>query len=306
MIKVKNLTKFYGPNVAIDDVSFTAETGKITGFLGPNGAGKSTTMKIMTGFLSPDKGSVLFDKKSINLNFKKLAKDIGYLPESNPLYKTLRVDEFLTFSAKLLGVSETKNIKKVVKVCGIKKVLTKEINELSKGFRQRVGLAKALIADPKYLILDEPTEGLDPNQKEEILDLIKDIASEKTILFSSHVLSEVTEVADNVIIINNGKIVAQGDRKDLVKEHFKNAIVLVKTDAPKSKFTKQVEKMKSVSSVKSISRGRPKYREYEITCNEPEETSLAVFQLVSKNKWNLVELQTKSQGIEDLFKELTK
>jgi ABC-2 type transport system ATP-binding protein len=306
MLKVTNLTKIYDNVKALDSISFSVDKGRITGFLGPNGAGKTTTMRILTGYLLPDTGTVSYEKKSLASNLDKIITDIGYLPESNPLYKNMRVDEFLIFALKMKGKIDKKELKRIAKICGIQKVLVKEIETLSKGFRQRVGLAKALIGNPKYLILDEPTEGLDPNQKEEILKLIKDISKEKTIIFSSHVLSEVTQVADNVIIINQGKIVAEGDKNDLVKEHFKNALVSVKTNAPFNKFNKSINSIKTISDIRKLSDEKAKFQEYEIVCSDAEETALEIFNLIKENNWKLTELHTKSQGLEELFRDLTK
>lgn len=306
MLKVTNLTKTYGDIKALDNVSFTVKEGEITGFLGPNGAGKTTAMRIIADYLSPDKGEVLFDNDNLKTNFKKLIAQVGYLPEDNPLYKNMRVDEYLLFTAELKSSDDKSKLKDIAEKCGITEVLTKEIEKLSKGYRQRVGLTKALIGDPKFLILDEPTEGLDPNQKEEILNLIKSHAKGKTILFSSHVLSEVTKIADKVIIINQGKIVAEGSSEELAKQYLKNAMIQLKADAPTAKLAKALEKIKTILNVKKTSQGQKKFQEFEISCTDPEKTALGIFNTVVKNKWQMLELHTKSQGLEELFKELTK
>ena len=304
MLKVDKLIKYYGDLKALDEISFSVKKGEITGFLGPNGAGKTTSLRIITGYLTPEKGAVTYDNKSIFSRYKDISNNIGYLPENNPLYSNLRVDELLTFTANMKGSDES--LESIVKECGLKDVLTKEIDTLSKGYKQRVGLAKSLIGNPKYLVLDEPTEGLDPNQKTEILKLIKNFAKDKTIIFSSHVLSEVTQIADKVIIINKGKIVAHGKSDELVKEHFKNASIIIKTDAPFQSLRKELIKLDSVSEVKLNTKGRERFKEFEITCSEAEEVSLEVFQKIVRNKWNLTELHKKSLGLEELFKELTK
>lgn len=304
MLKVDKLIKYYGDLKALDEISFSVKKGEITGFLGPNGAGKTTSLRIITGYLTPEKGAVTYDNKSIFSKHKDISNNIGYLPENNPLYSNLRVDELLTFTANMKGSDE--NLESIVKECGLKDVLTKEIDTLSKGYKQRVGLAKSLIGNPKYLVLDEPTEGLDPNQKTEILKLIKNFAKDKTIIFSSHVLSEVTQIADKVIIINKGKIVAHGKSDELVKEHFKNASIIIKSDAPFQSLRKELIKLDSVSEVKLNTKGRERFKEFEITCSEAEEVSLEVFQKIVRNKWNLTELHKKSLGLEELFKELTK
>jgi len=307
MIQVSDLSKNYGETVALDGATFSVNKGSITGFLGPNGAGKTTALRILTGFLMQDGGSVMFEKKKLDAHYEELINSIGYLPENNPLYENMRVDEFLIFFAKMKDAFNQEKLSKIAKRSGIDDVLTKPIETLSKGYRQRVGLAKALIGDPEYLLLDEPTTGLDPNQKEEILKLIKSYAKERTVLFSSHVLSEVSQIADKVIIINEGKIVAEGSSEDLVKEHFKNSIITVKTDAPLLKLRKALQKSKNIISIEKVTEGRPNYQEYEIESSESEEvSSIQVFEEVVKNKWKLTELHGKSQGLEELFKQLTK
>lgn len=218
MIEIKNLTKKFGQNLVLDNISFSVAKGEILGFLGPNGAGKSTTMKIITSFWQPTSGQVLIDGLEVAKNALAARKKIGYLPETVPLYEDMRVLEYLKFIAEIrgLGKNEIKGrIKEVVLTCGLSKVLRQPIEELSKGFRQRVGLAQAIMHRPDILILDEPTTGLDPNQIAEIRDLIKTIGREKTVIFSTHILSEVGATCDRVIIINNGRIVGQGSPAEL-------------------------------------------------------------------------------------------
>ncbi len=305
MLKIKNIQKSYGDFKALNNVSFTVKTGDITGFLGPNGAGKTTTMRIITGFLTPEKGEILFENKSLQPNYKNIITNTGYLPENNPLYSNLRVDEFLTFIAQMKNVYVEEEIADICKKCGIENVLEKEIETLSKGYKQRVGLAKALLGNPDYLILDEPTEGLDPNQKEEILNLIKSFSKDKTILFSSHNLSEVSQIADRIIVINKGEIVAKGQKDKLIRKYFKNAKISVKTDAPQKSFKSKIKKLSNIEDIKTVDK-KTKFSEYEISCNKPDECSLKIFNLIIRNKWQLTELHTKSQGLEDLFREITK
>ena len=305
MLTIKNVSKSFGNVQALNNVSFSVDKSKVTGFLGPNGAGKTTLLRIITGYLEADKGKVTLDKKSIGNNFKSAIAEIGYLPENNPLYKSMRVDEFLTFTAKTKGNNDKGELREISEKCGITSVLSQEIEHLSKGYKQRVGLAKALIGNPKFLILDEPTTGLDPNQKDEILKLIQSYAKDKTVFFSSHVLSEVTQIADNIIIINDGEIVAQGKREELLKQHFREAKIFLKTDASSSSIEKTFRKIKLISSFKKISKGKQRFLEYEVICSEAEKTSLEIFEVIVKNKWNLVELHTESQGLEELFKEVT-
>jgi len=306
MLKVKNLSKTYGDVKALDDVSFTVKEGEITGFLGPNGAGKTTALRSITNYLTPDEGEITFDDKDIELHYKEVIKEIGYLPEDNPLYKNMRVDEYLIFNAKIKSAYDIEELKDITKKCGLDEVLTKEIEKLSKGYKQRVGLAKALIGNPKVLILDEPTEGLDPNQKEAILKLIKSYSKGRTIIFSSHVLSEVTQIADKVIIIHRGNIIAEGSKEQLVRKHLRNAIIQISTDAPRTELAKELSNIKTIVNIEKVSTGQKKFQDFEITCAEDEKTALEIFKTIVANKWQLSQLHTKSQGLEELFKELTK
>ncbi|MEI7579387.1 MAG: ATP-binding cassette domain-containing protein [bacterium] len=305
MITVKNISKQFSETPALDEVSFSVNTGEIAGFLGPNGAGKTTTMRIMTGFLEADAGEVLYEDKALHSDFVNIIKQVGYLPENNPLYGEMRVDEFLLFAAKLKGNVRIDSLQKIVKATGLTERLNENIANLSKGYRQRVGLAKALIGDVRYLILDEPTTGLDPIQKEEIISLIKKIAKNKTILFSSHILSEVSDIADKVVIINKGKIAASGTGKDLMSKHLKHAIVKVKTNAPLKEMKIQLQKNKNISELESNNNGKG-FNLISVSCVDPELASREIFRTVVKNKWELTELYTEKQSMESLFKEITK
>ena len=219
-IVISNLTKKYGVQRAVDDISFTVKTGEVLGFLGPNGAGKTTTMKAITSFLVPDAGEITVGSHSVSKSPEEVKKVIGYLPEHNPLYQEMTVIDYLKFVAELQGIDKSRireRIQEMVEVCGLEGEKHKTINELSKGYRQRVGLAQALIHDPDVLILDEPTTGLDPNQIVEIRELIKNIGREKTVILSSHILAEVEATCDRIMIINKGKIVADGSYEELRK-----------------------------------------------------------------------------------------
>lgn len=218
MIEIKNLTKKIGQNLVLDNLSFSVAKGEILGFLGPNGAGKTTTMKIITSFWQPTSGQVLINYLDTAVNSLETRKRIGYLPETVPLYEDMKVLEYLKFIAEIRSIEKDKikeRIKKVVLTCGLSRVINKTIEELSKGFRQRVGLAQAIMHEPDILILDEPTTGLDPNQIVEIRDLIKEIGKEKTVIFSTHILSEVSATCARVIIINNGRITGEGKPAEL-------------------------------------------------------------------------------------------
>jgi len=214
---VKNITKYYGNQKALDAISFSIKSGEIVGFLGPNGAGKSTTMKIITTYLKPDSGSVLVDNYDISANPQEVKKNIGYLPEHNPLYGDMYIKEYLEFTANMHQISK-KNIPKTIQQLELESHTHKKIKELSKGYRQRVGLAAALIHNPDVLILDEPTAGLDPNQLHSILQLLQEIGKTKTILLSTHILQEVEAICNRVIIINKGKIIADDSMENLTKD----------------------------------------------------------------------------------------
>jgi len=216
-LEVKNISKFFGEQKALDNISFSAKKGEIVGFLGPNGAGKSTTMKIITTFLKPDQGDVLVNAFSIHSNAHQVKKSVGYLPEHNPLYLDMYVKEYLEFSANIHKINKSR-ITEVIQLVGLEPESHKKIKDLSKGYRQRVGFAAALLHDPKVLILDEPTTGLDPNQLVSIRNLIKEIGKTKTVLLSTHIMQEVEAICDRVIIINKGKIVADDYLKNLTKQ----------------------------------------------------------------------------------------
>lgn len=303
MIKVKRLSKRYTQTLALDNVSFDLKPGVIYGFLGPNGAGKTTAMRIMTGFIRPDSGSVTYDGRDIAENNLTITEKIGYLPENNPLYENMRVDEFLTFVSSVKGGKT--DLKVVAVECGLTQVLTKEIGELSKGYKQRVGLAKALIGNPDYLILDEPSTGLDPNQKTEILDLIKKAGKQKTILFSSHVLSEVEAIADELIIINKGEIVAKGSAAEISLKHLKGSMITLEIDTSSTTALPKLKKIKLLDDVKSAG-SKNKFYKYEIITRDSNKASVEIFKTAVKEKWLVKELHSETSNLENLFKELTK
>jgi ABC-2 type transport system ATP-binding protein len=233
-LQINSLTKTYGQQKALDQVSFVAEKGEVLGFLGPNGAGKSTTMKVATGFILPDSGDVMVNGISVLENPKAVSKMIGYLPEHNPLYLDMYIREFLDFIGGLYGMKGNvlkSRIEELISLCGLELEANKKIHQLSKGYRQRVGLAKALIHDPEVIILDEPTTGLDPNQLAEIRKLIKNISVNKTLILSTHIMQEVEAICDKVVIINRGKIVASDLLQNLKSDGGKN-ILLVETEEP--------------------------------------------------------------------------
>ncbi len=305
-IQIEKLTKTYGPQVAVNDLSFNVKTGEVLGFLGPNGAGKSTTMKMITGYIGIEKGDIRIGGQSIAEETNDFKKHIGYLPENNPLYLDMPVIDYLDFCAALQGMNNAiigKRIREMIGVCGLNREKHKKIGELSKGYRQRVGLAQAMIHDPEILVLDEPTTGLDPNQIIEIRKLIRDLGKEKTVILSTHILPEVEATCDRILIINKGKIVANGTPETLRKQSQGNEILRLRIEDgdPESilKFLKQLD---TVRTVERIQEGQ---NSFELQ-SQPEQTSVReVFNLCVKKKWVLTELTPLETKLEDIFRNLT-
>jgi len=306
-IKVENLTKIYGKEKAVDSISFNVKPGEILGFLGPNGAGKSTTMKIITCFMAQTSGDVKIDGHSNLENSIEIKKKIGYLPENNPLYLDMPVLEYLSFVAELQGVPKDKvqeRLIEMVMLCGLDDEKHKKIGELSKGYRQRVGLAQAMIHDPEILILDEPTTGLDPNQIIEIRKLIKELGRHKTVILSTHILPEVEATCDRILIINKGKIVADGTSESLRKQAQGGGYIRIKiVDAKNSDelFSSLLE-LNSVTKVEPVKENE---KVFNITGADGEQTQRDIFNLCVKNKWTLLEMTMIETKLEDIFKELT-
>lgn len=305
-IVVENITKRYGLQNAVDNVSFTVKTGEILGFLGPNGAGKSTTMKAITCYLAPSEGDIKVGGLSIHDHPEEIKKRIGYLPESNPLYTDMPVIDYLKFIAELHGIEKSKiksRIREMVEVCGLEVEKHKKINELSKGYRQRVGLAQALIHNPEVLILDEPTTGLDPNQIVEIRELIRKIGREKTVLLSSHILAEVEATCDRILIINKGKIVADGTSEDLRRKAQGKEILKVGIEGGElNGIFKALQSLENVELVDFISKSDGLY---EVISKAGQSSRRAIFKLCVENDWYLTELTPSETKLEDVFRELT-
>lgn len=300
MISVKNITKIYGTQKALDDVSFEINSGQVIGFLGPNGAGKSTMMKIITCYIPQTAGEVSvcgFDVTEQSIEVKKI---VGYLPEHNPLYPEMYVKEYLNYICgvyKFEGKKEAK-IKELIEVTGLTVEQNKKIAALSKGYRQRVGLAQALIHDPKVLILDEPTSGLDPNQLSEIRALIKSIGKEKTVVLSTHIMQEVEAICDRVIIINKGKIVANENTSVLQKSRVSGEIILVEFDRVVS--ATQLRSIEGVVACENISGNK-----WRLKVNDLNVRSL-IFKWAVANDLTALSLQVEEQKLEDVFQELTR
>ena len=297
-IEISNLTRTYGSQIAVDRLSFKAGDNEIVGFLGPNGAGKSTTMKIITGYLKADEGTVLVNGIDVNNQPLEAKKQVGYLPEGNPLYHDMYVKEYLAFIAALHGIKNpVGRIQEVITMTGLQPESHKKTGQLSKGYKQRVGLAAALIHDPEVLILDEPTSGLDPNQIIEIRQLIRELASNKTVLFSSHILQEVESICDRVIIINKGKMVANDTIQNLRSGNRNKYIVLVEfgTAVPQS----AISEMESVESV-TVDEGK-----YHIQTSDPERLKKLLLEYSLNNNADILSLQSKSHSLEEVFRQLT-
>lgn len=298
-IEVKNLTKVYGGQKAVDAISFSVNKGEIVGFLGPNGAGKSTTMKIITGYLEADAGNVKVCGIGVDAAPLETKKRIGYLPEANPLYYDMYVREYLDFVADVHGLKNKKEkIEEVIKKVGLTPESKKKISQLSKGYKQRTGLAAALLHDPEVLILDEPTSGLDPNQIIEIRDVIKQLGKDKTVLFSSHILQEVEAICDRVVIINKGKLVADDKLSSLRKQTLQNNTVRVVF-----KETLEPQSLERLNGVQSVNRINP--NEWELVCVNVNEVKRLLLELSLQHNLNIVSLLNSEQSLEEVFRTLT-
>jgi len=306
-IVVEHLTKTYGSQKAVDDISFNVKTGEVLGFLGPNGAGKTTTMKAITSFLVPESGDISIGEFTLKDHAEEIKKHIGYMPENNPLYTEMPVIDYLKYTAALYRIPKEKiksRILEMVNLCGLEGEKHKNIGELSKGYQQRVGLAQALIHDPDVLILDEPTSGLDPNQIIEIRELIKKIGKEKTVILSSHILAEVEATCDRIMIINKGKIVADGTSKEL-RKHAQGKEILQVTieDGDKNDIFNAVKELESVSLIDFIP---DKDNGFEIQSQPDMSSRKSIFKLCVDKGWALTEMTVFETKLEDIFRELTR
>lgn len=305
-IIVENLTKKYDQQKAVDQISFQVQTGEILGFLGPNGAGKTTTMKILTCFMAPSEGEIKIGDYSIYSDTREIKKHIGYLPENNPLYYDMPVIEYLEYSALLQGIEKSKingRIKEMIDICGLGIEKHKNIGELSKGYRQRVGLAQAMIHDPDILILDEPTSGLDPNQIVEIRKLIKELGKEKTVILSTHILPEVEATCDRILIINKGKIVADGTAESLQSQAQGNEILQIQIEgADNDTIFEALGKIKTIQTIEPIS-GKNGF--FIIHSKTGTSSKKEIFNLCVQKKWFLLEQTPKETKLEDIFRKLT-
>jgi ABC-2 type transport system ATP-binding protein len=314
MIRVENLTKYYGDLCAVDHISFDIKKGEILGLLGPNGAGKTTTLRMFTGFLQPTSGSICVKDYTIDENPLEIKKLMGYLPESAPLYHEMLVYDYLDYVAAIRGLGgngKIPRIRHLADLCGLNEVMHQPISELSKGFKQRVGLAHAMMSDPEILVLDEPTSGLDPNQIVEIRDIIKRIGKQKTIVLSTHILSEAEATCDRVVIINRGKIVIDGSTETLKQsagEEYLIRICLLNADLESAK--KQLSSIEGIENVVLAPQGHAKDQEEVISltlsCRSAGDLRPEIYRRIKETDWVLLELHQETQSLENIFRELTK
>ena len=305
MVRVEHLTKSFGNIKAVNDLSFEVQKGEVVGFLGPNGAGKTTTMRLITGFYAPDGGNITIANIPVGEQTTEAQKYIGYMPENNPLYKDMLVSELLNLSAELKNIPRGKRRSAfdfVVSAVAIGDVFYRPISELSKGYKQRVGIAAALLHEPQILIMDEPTEGLDPNQRAEIRLLIKNIAKEHTIIMSTHVMQEAQAVCNRLIIINRGKLIADGTSEELSREARKERVIILHAEG------KDIENsLKDLSGIKhaefkQVSDGRTHSK---LTTSQSVELQPAISRLAAERGWIIWRLQEEEHKLEDIFHELT-
>lgn len=307
MIEVKNLTKRYGSNVALNNVSFTVEEGTIVGFLGPNGAGKSTTMNIITGYLSATSGSVTVMGKNTLEDPNGVKSLIGYLPEQPPLYQDMTVKEYLSFIYELKKVKLNKNehLKEICEITKITEVYGRLIANLSKGYKQRVGIAQALIGNPPVLILDEPTVGLDPKQIIEIRNLIKNLGKKHTVILSSHILPEVQAVCERILVINNGALVADGAADKLAHDLSSEHKLVARVEGPEKDVERAIGYMDNVKEVRSYGEKEPGVYEYWIEAADDCDVRRDLFALLSRKGWPMLSLKNTDLTLEEVFLQLT-
>jgi ABC-2 type transport system ATP-binding protein len=309
MIQVKNLTKYYSNLCAVDQISLDIQQGEILGLLGPNGAGKTTTLRMLTGFLQPTDGTIQVKDYSIDEHPLEIKKILGYLPESAPLYHDMLVHDYLNYVADIRGIDKDRKMKRIRELgdlCGINEVMHQPIDVLSKGYKQRVGLAHAMMNDPEILILDEPTSGLDPNQIVEIRQIIKEIGKEKTIILSTHILSEAEATCDRVVIINRGKIVADGSMESLKASAVdKKNIHLSLQNAT---FESVESALSAIDGITGITRveERDGQLDVRLSCRSSIDPRPAIYESVKQTDWVLLEFHQKTQTLETIFRELTR
>jgi len=310
MIHVENLTKYYSELCAVDHINLDIQKGEILGLLGPNGAGKTTTLRMLTGFFLPTTGDIRIKDFSIRENTLDIKKLIGYLPESAPLYHSMLVYDYLNYIADVRGLdkeNKISRIKRLADICGLHGIMHKTIEELSKGLKQRVGLAHAMMDDPEILVLDEPTSGLDPNQIAEIREIIKQIGKEKTVILSTHILSEAEATCDRIVIINKGKIVADGSTEALKQEGNRENIIhisLMNADIPSIKnLLGTIDGVLRIDTAKAV---RDDIIDVSLTCIASDDLRKVVYRKIKETDWDLYELRQETKTLEHIFRDLTR
>jgi ABC-2 type transport system ATP-binding protein len=308
MIQVENLTKTFGDLCAVDHITLDILEGQILGLLGPNGAGKTTTLRMLTGFLRPSSGTIRVKDLSIDEHSLEIRKLLGYLPESAPLYHDMLVYDYLTYVADILEVGKKDRLarlREMADLCGLNEVMHKPVGELSKGYKQRVGLAHAMMKDPEILIFDEPTSGLDPNQIIEIREIIRKIGKEKTVILSTHILSEAEATCDRVVIINQGKIVADGSMESLKESASGDySIHLALMNADIASVQEKLGDMTGITRVLPLEGGSELLR-VKLTCRSSEDLRAKVYERIKQTNWILIEFYQETQSLENIFQKLT-
>ncbi|MBL8023456.1 MAG: ABC transporter ATP-binding protein [Elusimicrobia bacterium] len=306
MIDVKNLTKEYGSTRAVTDVSFTVNPGEVVGLLGPNGAGKSTTLRVLTGYLPPTSGVIKMGGWDVQENPMDVRRRVGYLSEANPLYESLGVWESLRLFARLREIPENRmdsRIDEVAEQCSLLEVMSKDVGELSKGYRQRLGLALAILHDPQILILDEPTSALDPNQQKEVRDLILRLKEKKTVLLSTHILPEAQKICDRILIIHKGKIAAQGTLEELQKGVTRTQTFYVRLRGPADRVSAKLRSLPGVTAVEHIDDAEPGCPGFRVSASEDLREQMG--RLAAETGWPLMELRRPTAALDDIFRQFT-
>lgn len=308
MIKVNNITKRFGATIAVDNISFEVNRGEVLGFLGPNAAGKTTTMRVLTCYMSPDEGSATLAGYDIIEDSLEVRKQVGYLPESAPLYLEMGVLEYLAYIAEVRGIpsrERSSRVKKMVEVCGLEQVVKKDLGELSRGYRQRVCLAQTMIHDPEILVLDEPTSGLDPSQIIEIRGLIKEIGREKTVILSTHILPEVSATCSRVLIINEGRLVASGTTEELAERAQGGVTIYAKIRGPQGEIEEKLSRLEGLHSFRKTAQEGEDLHRFCLETKEQTDPSEEIFRMVKDSGWSLSELRREEASLEDVFLQLT-
>ncbi len=311
MIDVQNLTKFYDDFCAVDNISVSVQKGEILGLLGPNGAGKTTTLRMLTGFFKPTSGTITFDDYQMPQDMLKIKSLIGYLPESAPLYHNMLVYDYLDYVARLKGIDDKEKrydrFLELSDLCGLSAIMAKPIGTLSKGLKQRVGLAHAMMTDPEILILDEPTSGLDPNQIMEIRDIIRAIGKEKTIVFSTHILSEAEATCDRIVIINKGQVVADDTTAQLKQSARRNAVVTLSVKGPDSDtLTATILSIDPSLEINPVAPLEPGLATVEVRSEIDSDVREPIYLKIKETDWVLVQMAKETQALENVFRELTR